>query len=118
MKVYAPSLYPHAAAAAPAAGLAPSAAAIDAFASAMAGAAPAQPASGAGPELMQQIDHWQQQLHAHWDQLQALGSTAPPGPGALLSAQALLAQTSFELELGSKVVSKSEQNIEQLVKMQ
>ena len=61
-----------------------------------------------------------QQLGSDWDALTKIGTPGATSPSAqdLMQFQLKAIETSFQFEMVGKVVSKTEQNIEQIVKMQ
>ncbi|MQA40731.1 type III secretion system inner rod subunit SctI [Rugamonas aquatica] len=94
----------------------PPAAAVGLFEQLIASAESGPP--GMGQALLQGLDGLHRRLEADWSTVQALGTAGQPSAVELLQAQLKIVGASFQCDLLAKVVAKSEQNVEQLVKMQ
>lgn len=77
------------------------------------------PAKTLGDAILNKISQVHGEVQANWQSLTSLGQSGQAmSAGDLLRFQSTAIQTSFQFDLIGKVVSKSTQNIETLVKMQ
>lgn len=73
---------------------------------------------GMGQAMLREVDGLRGRIAADWGAVEQLGANGTPSAVELLQAQLKMVGATFQSDLVSKVVSKSEQDIEQLVKMQ
>jgi type III secretion system YscI/HrpB-like protein len=73
-----------------------------------------------GDAILRGIDGIRENFRTAWDTVTAFGGpdSPPVGPQELFQFQLKVVETSFQYEMIGKVVSKAEQNVEQVVKMQ
>ncbi len=80
----------------------------------------AAPPANLGDAILQKLHSMSSELDAGWQTLTSVGGAADAAVTVpqMMKFQAAAMQTSFQFELVGKVVSKSESDIEALVKMQ
>lgn len=82
--------------------------------------APTTPPANLGEAILRNIEDVRGNFREVWDSVTALGGAdrGPVSPQELFQFQLKLIESSFQYEMVGKVVSKAEQNVEQIVKMQ